>query len=74
MKITDERKDNKVAFCELSYGDIFTHGEFTLMKIVPCKDEKDCDVNAVTMTMGFPHYLNDDYLVTPLVAELIIRG
>ena len=84
MKITDKRKGKKKAFRELSIGDVFfvnsqveVNEKFPDMRISPCMKiicvgEYKC-VNLSTVVV-FGVDINDDELVEPLDAELIIRG
>lgn len=84
MKITDERKGKKKTFRELSIGDVFfvnsqveVNEKFPDMRISPCMKiiclgEYKCVNLSTGVVFGID--INDDELVEPLDAELIIRG
>jgi len=84
MKITDERKDiEKKTFRELSIGDVFfmnsqikVEEKFPCVRISPCmKIICNGEYKCVNLSTGAVWCIdNDDELVTPLDAELIIRG
>ena len=74
MKITDERKDNKVEFQTLNLGDVFKWEYELFIKTWLIKSSEGFTYNAVRLDKGTHTYFAVHDLVEPLDTELIIRG
>lgn len=74
MKITDERKDNKIEFQTLNLGDVFKWENEFFIKTWLIENREGLNFNAVRLENGAHTYFAVHNLVEPLDAELIIRG
>ena len=74
MKITDERITNKVEFQTLDFGDVFKWEKDLFIKTFFVTTKNELTYNAVRLENGMYTYFADCNSVTPLDAELIIRG
>lgn len=71
MKIVDERKENeKVCFGDLGYGDVFKWDDCIYVKVLSNYDT----VNATNLCECRATSFMYNTKVTPLNAELVIRG
>ena len=72
MKITNTRTEEKCKFYELCPGDVFKYKDNVFMKIDKINDHCYKRKNAVCLNVACVHYIDEDYEVVKLKAELLI--
>ena len=73
MKITDERKPIEKTFGEVGFGDVFKSSGSIYMRIEEITQGVN-HMNSVNLGNGFGCFFDDENIIIPLDAELIIRG
>lgn len=74
MKITTESSKNKKEFGSLSYGDILKDSDGGIFIKITSFEGSYSEINAIRLCNGHRCHIDNMELVTPLDAELIIKG